>query len=267
MRVVDDLPLRDESGGHLGKTLKQHDRQRKVPAGKHATLSPTSREIDVYDIVLAKVGGANHDMALVFQCSQDVWPWRCQAGCTRRRHRTARWARRRRRRRSASRGPGRGSPLRVSCQRAYAPLLIPGPDPRRSQLRARARTPPIPLRQRCRHGSLRSLRHVDVTPNDSRSPAAAHCARRPSGAARCQAAGNRQWSHVSLHENRPAFGLVAITAPTGQRPRRPRPPRHPRRPRCSGATHVHSSEATRVGLPRWLPQAPLHTPLPLAAWP
>src|SRR6187431_1347191 len=69
-------------------------------------------------------------------------------------------------------------------------------------------------------------------------------------------------SAILICPNCPAFGLLAKTAPTEPRPHRPRQPRRPRCPPCSGGTHLPGTEATRVGRPRWLPQAQLHTPLP-----
>ena len=72
VRVVDDLPLRDQAGRGFGELLQQHHRQREVAAGEHAALLRTRRRVDLRIVGLGQAGGADHDVGAALERGQDV---------------------------------------------------------------------------------------------------------------------------------------------------------------------------------------------------
>jgi hypothetical protein len=72
VRVVDDLPLRNEPRGCFGKLLHQHDRQGKVAAGKHPALLPTGDEVEFGVVRLGEPRSPDYHVSTAFECRQDV---------------------------------------------------------------------------------------------------------------------------------------------------------------------------------------------------
>ena len=72
MRVVDDLPLRDEPGRGFGKLLEQYDRQGKVAAGEYPAMLLAREGVDLREIALRETGGSDHDVRAVLERGQDV---------------------------------------------------------------------------------------------------------------------------------------------------------------------------------------------------
>lgn len=72
VRVVDDLPLRNVPGCHLGELLQQHGREGEVAAREDAAPPLASDPIDSREVVIRKPGTSHHDMGSPFECVQDV---------------------------------------------------------------------------------------------------------------------------------------------------------------------------------------------------